>query len=118
MTRTLCLSVLFGAALLTAGWGICSWIAGRPPAPVTGNDVTYICLETKEVIEGPLEPVPAVNPATGRRTLVLAVYSNTSKEWVPAPSEEVLRKNRQMLAQDDGTAPLSFAPPEEPEDSE
>ena len=33
-------------------------------------------------------------------------------------SEEVLRKNRQMLAQEDGKAPLSFAPPEEPEDAE
>jgi hypothetical protein len=118
MARSFGLPLLFGTALLMAGWGVYSWNAARPPAPVTGNDVTYICLETKEVIEGPLEPVPAVNPATGRRTLVLAVYSNTSKEWVPAPSEEVLRKNRQMLAQDDGTAPLAFAPPEEPEDVE
>jgi len=118
MARSIGLSLLFGTAVIVGGWNLYSWMAGRPPAPVTGNDVTYICLETKEVIEGPLEPVPAVNPATGRRTLVLAMYSNTSKEWVPAPSEEVLRKNRQMLAQDDGKAPLSFAPPEEPEDSE
>jgi|GEM_PF-2374384 len=118
MSRNLCLSFLFGAALLIGGWSFISWMVARPPAPVTGNDVTYICLETKEVVEGPLEPVPAVNPATGRRTLVLAVYSNATKAWVPAPSEEVLRKNRQMLAQEDGKAPLSFAPPEEPDDAE
>jgi hypothetical protein len=93
-------------------------MASRPPAAVTGNDVTYICLETQEVIEGPLEPLPAVNPATGRRTLVLAVYSNSTKKWVPAPSEEMMRKNRKMLAQDDGKSPLAFEPPEEPDDSE
>ena len=59
--------------------------------------------------------MPALNPITGRRTLVLAVYSNRTKEWVPAPSEEVLRQNRQMLAQEDGKSPLAFAPPEEVE---
>lgn len=115
MTRSIGLRALFVAALILAGWSAYSWMASRPPAPVTGNDVTYICLETREVIEGPLEPVPALNPATGRRTLVLAVYSNKTKEWIPAPSEEVLRMNRQMLAQDDGNSPLAFAPPEEPE---
>ena len=118
MARSIGLSVLFAVALITAGWPLYSWVAGRPPAPVTGNDVTYICLETREVIEGPVQPVPALNPNTGRRTLVRAIYSNTTKEWVPAPSEEVLRRNVQALAQDDGTAPLAFEPPEEPEDSE
>lgn len=118
MARTIGLSLVFGTALLIGGWNFYSWMASRPPAPVIGNDVTYICLETQEVIEGPLEPVPALNPATGRRTLVLAVYSNLTNKWVPAPSEEVMRKNRQMLAQDDGKTPLAFAPPEEPDESE
>ena len=44
-------------------------VAGRQTsASVTGNDVTYICLETREVIEGPVQAVPALNPSTGRRT--------------------------------------------------
>lgn len=118
MSRSISLSILFAAALITAGWSLYSWVAGRPPGPVTGNDVTYICLETREVIEGPVQPVPALNPSTGRRTLVRAIYSNTTKEWVPAPSEEVLRRNVQALAQDDGTTPLAFEPPEEPVDSD
>ena len=110
--------LLFGTALALAGWGAVSWIAGRPPAPITGNDVTYICLETKEVIEGPVQAVPALNPATGRRTLVPAVYSNSTKNWVPAPPEVVVRKNRQSMSQEDGKSPLAFAPPEEPETSQ
>jgi hypothetical protein len=115
MARSIGLSLLFGTALVIAGWSVCSWIAGRRPAPVTGNDITYICLETKEVIEGPVQDLPAINPATGRRTLVPAVYSNLTKTWVPAPSEEVLRMNRQLLSQDDGKSPLAFAPPEDSE---
>ena len=118
MARLIGLRLLFGAALVTVGWWVCSWVAGWQPAPVTGNDVTYICLETREVIEGPVQAVPALNPSTGRRTLVAAVFSNRTKEWVPAPSEEVLRKNRQSLSQEDGNSPLAFAPPEDPEDVE
>ena len=117
MARLIGLRLLFGTALLMAGWWVYSWMADRRPASVTGNDVTYICLETREVIEGPVQAVPALNPNTGRRTLVPAVYSNRTKEWVPAPSEEVLRKNREMLSQEDGNSPLVFAPPEDPENS-
>jgi hypothetical protein len=118
MARPIGLSVLFAAALITAGWSLYSWVAGRPPAPVTGNDVTYICLETREVIDGPVQPVPALNPTTGRRTLIRAIYSNSTKEWVPAPSEELLRMNRRALAQDDGSSPLAFEPPADNDDSE
>ena len=118
MARVTGLRVLFAVAILLGGWSVYSWKASQPPAPVTGNDVTYICLETKEVIEGPVQPLPAINPSTGRRTLVRAIYSNVTKEWVAAPSEDVLRKNRQALAQDDGTTALAFEPPEDPEDDE
>lgn len=118
MARSTSVRAVFTAALLLASWSAYSWLAARPPAPVTGNDVTYICLETREVIEGPVQDVPALNPSTGRRTLVRAIYSNATNEWVPAPSEEVLRKNRQMLAQDDGKSPLAFEPPEDAEASE
>ncbi len=118
MARLVGLGALFVVALGTIGWSAYSWVSGRPPASVTGNDVTYICLETREVIEGPVQAVPALNPSTGRRTLVRAVYSNSTKEWVPAPSEEVLRRNRHALAQDDGKSPLAFAPPEDAEETD
>lgn len=113
MTRTIGLSLLFGSALLLAGWAGYSIFAKSGPAPVMDSEVTYICLETHEVVDGPIKDVPAVNPKTGRRTLVRAVYSNREEGWVPVPSDEVLRKNRKMLSQADGNAPLSFAPKEE-----
>jgi hypothetical protein len=116
MTRNTGVGALCATALVLVGWSAYSWLAARPPAPVTGNDVTYFCTETREVVEGPVQDVPAVNPKTGRRTLVRAVYSNKTKEWIPMPSDEVLRRNRQALAQDDGQSPLAFEPPEEPED--
>jgi hypothetical protein len=118
MARSIGLCLLFGTALAMAGWGAYSWVAGRRPAPVTGNEVTYICLETHAVMEGPVQELPALNPDTGRRTLVPAVYSNRTKAWVPAPPEEVLRKNRQMLIQEDGASPLAFAPPDDTEDED
>lgn len=118
MARLIGLRVVFAAAVLFGGWSVYSWMASRPPAPVTGNDVTYICLETREVMEGPVQELPAINPGTGRRTLVRAIYSNLTKEWVPAPSEDVLRRNRQALAQDDGSSAMAFEPFEEAEDAE
>src|SRR5579872_5575529 len=101
MARTIGLSLLFGSALMLAGWAGYSIFARPGPAPEMDSDVTYICLETREVIDGPIQDVPAVNPRTGRRTLVRAIYSNREEGWVPMPSDEVLRKNRKMLSQAD-----------------
>ncbi len=115
--RTISLSLLFGVALALTGWAGWRWLGGSRPAPVTGLEVTYICLESREVFTGPVQEVPAVNPETGRKTLVPAVYSTRTKEWVPAPPEEVLRKNRRSLAQADGASPLVFAPAEDAAES-
>lgn len=115
MARTIGLSLLFGTAVVLSGWGAYSWLARSGPPPVTGNEVTYVCLETREVIDGPAQDVPAINPKTGRRTLVRAVFSTRTNEWVPIPSEDVLRNNRHLLSRTDGTSPLAFAPPEEQE---
>ena len=113
MTRRIAYGVVFAISALIVGKSVYSWMASRPPGPVVGNDVVYICLETQEVIEGPVEPTPAINPNTGRRTLVPAIYSNATKKWVPAPNEEMLRRNRKMLSQTDGKSPLAFDPPED-----
>jgi hypothetical protein len=113
--RRIALSLLFGTALVLTGWFGWRWAGLSRPAPVTGLEVTYVCLETREVFTGPVQDIPALNPETGRKTLVPALYSTRTKEWVPAPSEEVLRRNRQSLAGADGASPLAFAPPEDEE---
>ncbi len=115
--RTIGLSLLFAIAVTLTGWAGWRWMGKSRPPPVTGLEVTYVCLETREVFTGPVQEVPAVNPETGRKTLVPAVYSTKTNEWVPAPSEEFLRKNRRSLAQADGASPLTFAPVEETAES-
>lgn len=110
MARTIGFCLLIGGAAVLGAWRASSWMGGSRPPPVTGNEVTYICLETREVIDGPVQDVPAVNPRTGRRTLVRAVYSTRTNEWVPVPSEDALRNNRRLLSQTDESSPLVFAP--------
>ena len=113
MARRIGLSLLFGLVLVAAGSGVRSWLGGSRPAAVTGADVTYICLETGETFEGPVQSVPALNPETGRNTLVPAVYSTAKKAWLPAPPEEALRRHRRLMSQADGQSPLEHAAPEE-----
>jgi hypothetical protein len=115
MPQKIGLTLLFGTAVVLAAWAAHSWLGRSGPRPVTGNEVTYVCLETRDVFDGPVQDIPAINPATGRRTLVRAVYSTRTNEWVPIASEEVLRQNRRLLSQTDGSSPLVFAPPEEQE---
>ncbi|MGQ0636010.1 MAG: hypothetical protein ACT4QC_15475 [Planctomycetaceae bacterium] len=55
--------------------------AGPPPA----EEITYICRETKKLSRGPRQPTPAINPKTGRATLVQALYCPTCRKWYPAP---------------------------------
>ena len=49
------------------------------------DDVTYICTESKQISKGPWRPTPALNPATGRATLVIAFYCPECKGWKPGP---------------------------------
>ncbi|MBS0260938.1 MAG: hypothetical protein JSS02_03195 [Planctomycetes bacterium] len=118
MSRSLAVSLGLVVALVAMAGATYVWLSDRRPPPVTGHDVTYICLETHEVLDGPVQPVPAINPHTGRRTLVRAIYSNRTQEWIPAPSEEVLRRNRQALSENSADAPLAFEAPDEEEDTD
>ena len=56
-------------------------------------DVVYICKETNAVMAGPLGALPALNPRTGRRTLVRALYCSQCLGWYPIPSPEMLPGN-------------------------
>ena len=52
------------------------------------NDVVYLCKETKKVVRAPLQPTPAVNPETGRKTLFRALYCSRCKKWHAIPPSE------------------------------
>jgi hypothetical protein len=45
----------------------------------------YVCRETRKLSRGPRQATPAVNPKTGRETLVQALYCPKCRTWYPAP---------------------------------
>ncbi len=50
--------------------------------------IVYVCTETGQVLSAPPQPVPAINPATGRRTLVRGVYCAGCNRWYAAPAPD------------------------------
>lgn len=107
------LGLLFCLAAVLALWAGSHWLDRSRPRAVSGAEVAYICLETHEVVHGPVQSVPAPNPKTGRNTLVRAVYSVRESAWVASPPEEVLRRQQRSLAGEEDGAALLFAAPEE-----
>ena len=76
--------VVAGAVVVSAAWG-CSGTSSEKDAQKS-EKVTYYCLETHKTVElEPQEEIPAVNPATGRRTLVPAYRDPKTKKWRPIP---------------------------------
>lgn len=74
------------AALLVAVLSIAGCGGGKPSsAAATEKQVVYLCSETKQIVRAPLQPTPAVNPATGRKTLVRALYCEKCRSWHPIP---------------------------------
>jgi hypothetical protein len=47
--------------------------------------LTYICVETGAVEEGPARAWPYQNPKTGRDTFMLHLYSEGVNRWFPVP---------------------------------
>lgn len=113
MAKKIALGILFLTAACLSLRIVGPWMASAFSRRGTDLEVTYVCTETKEVVRGPVQPEPALNPKTGRRTLMRAVYATQTQQWVPAPPEQVLRQNRQRYASTDGKSPLTFAPPTE-----
>jgi hypothetical protein len=53
------------------------------------TEITYVCRETKVLSRGPRVATPAINPKTGRATLVQALYCPECRKWGPAPPPEL-----------------------------
>ncbi len=56
-------------------------------------NVVYLCRETKALIKAPPQPVPALNPKTGRKTLYRALYCAECKNWQPVPPPDMYSGN-------------------------
>lgn len=74
-----------------AGLWVGGWFGGSGPMR---EEIVYFCLETKEVVRGAPQPLPAVNPKTGRRTLVRGMRDEKTGAWGAAPPDEVLRQRQ------------------------
>ena len=78
------------AAVAIGGYSGIQWFA-RPgtisAASPNNPEITYLCRETKKVVRGPRQTGPVINPATGRATLVPALYCRECKKWRAAPPE-------------------------------
>lgn len=84
-SRTLSLIPFLGIAILSLQIAGCS---NRENQTTTANEVTFICLETHEIVVLPQTPTPAINPKTGRRTLVEARFCRKCQKWYPVSQSE------------------------------
>jgi hypothetical protein len=77
-------------ALLAAA--VCAAGCPSEPKPSAENspDVVYVDTQSGAVVRGePSAALPAVNPRTGRRTLMPGLYCAECRKWYPAPPLEV-----------------------------
>ena len=62
--------------------------------------VPYLCAETNQLVRAPAQPTPALNPITGRKTLLRALYCPQCGKWQAVPPSDLFHAN-----------PLSFRCP-------
>ncbi len=84
---------------------------GNSSSSAAENTVAYLCSETGRLIVAPLGPTPALNPATGRRTLVRAMYCAECAKWYAAPPSDVSGGNPQNIRCPKHNTPLSMKGP-------
>ena len=76
------LAGLMTGALLV---GTVFWFASRGGATSGDNKIVYVSSETGRVVAGPAQPIPAVDPETGKPTLLPGVYCPECRRWYAAP---------------------------------
>ena len=70
---------LIGA--LGIGGAILFWPAGSRGISGPRVPIVYVCTETAETFVGDLQGEPAINPKTGRRTLVRGMFCLQCERW-------------------------------------
>lgn len=85
--RPLAAGTLLAGLLVAAGCG------GDSPSETEQREVVYVCTQTRETVVAEAQPTPAVNPETGRRTLMKGLYCAQCETWYPAPPIDVLQRN-------------------------
>ena len=83
-------SLLLVSTMLLSGTISCQDLSGDESAVAV---VVYLCRETNEIVTARPQPTPAVNPRTGRPTLVRGLYCDKCRKWRPIPPPEVYSGN-------------------------
>lgn len=112
--RHILLGLFVLIACMTGGWTVYRQFQSAPVSLITGEeseDITYICTETHAVTRGEWEPMPALNPKTGRKTLVQALYCEKCSKWYPAPPPEMAQQMPRGPACPKDGAPLTMEGP-------
>lgn len=102
-------------ALGFGGWGVLKSFQSTANEISLGtepDEITYICTETGSISHGELKSTPAVNPATGRRTLVQALYCAQCKKWYPSPPPEMAERSPRGPVCAISGGPLTVSEPE------
>lgn len=58
-----------------------------------GATMVFVCTETGKVITAPPGETPALNPDTGRKTLMPGLYCAQCRKWYPSAPLEVAQRN-------------------------
>jgi hypothetical protein len=90
-------------ALGFCGWTVMSAIDSTPneisladsieSIDTEPDEIHYICTETGALSVNERRSTPAVNPKTGRRTLVQALYCCKCRKWYRAPPVEMAERS-------------------------
>ncbi|NCY02859.1 MAG: hypothetical protein EBX36_08110 [Planctomycetia bacterium] len=66
----------------------------RPPAVAAEAvaEIRYICRESGELFERPLDAASRIHPKTGKPTLVPAVYDAKRRQWKAGPPPEIMHR--------------------------
>lgn len=90
-----------GDSLPSLRWAIPMLVAGVLPGCSEANvsdafpkqEIVYVCTETGKIVRGPAQATPAVNPDTGKKTLMPGLYCKTCDKWYPSPPLDVAQRN-------------------------
>jgi hypothetical protein len=94
--RNLSIALLALLAVATGGWTVYRQVQSAPTSVTVGEEpeeVTFVCTETGAITRGDWQVSPALNPKTGRRTLMQALYCEKCNKWYPAPPPEMAQQS-------------------------
>jgi hypothetical protein len=91
MKKPILLLAAVTVLLAAAYFGVASFSKPKTVSagPAPAAEITYVCRETKKLSRGPRQSTPAVNTATGRVTLIQALYCAECRQWRAAPPPEL-----------------------------